>query len=137
MKGTSAKVDLLTGEGWCISKLFLNGSDVTASVKNGSYTTPALDADSSLAVTLAYTGDWAEEQSNGEWTISGTDITIHGEDGMIVVSGAPEGSAVNVYTEGGSEIGTATSEGKPLLISASTGNTYIVVTAAHAAKITL
>ncbi len=137
LKDASATLNLLPGDGWSVSKLSHNGNDVTASVKEGAYTTPALDLDSNLVVTLAYTGEWAEEQSDGSWTISGTDITIHGEDGMIVVSGAPEDSAVNVYTEGGSEIGTATSEGKPLLISASTGNTYIVVTAAHAAKITL
>lgn len=105
VKGTSATVALAPAEGWKVGNVTFNGTDVTAAVKDNTYTTPALTADSKLDVTFEYDGELFTPSTSTE-LITEFKLRAYSENGEIVVANLQPGMVVNVFTIDGAAAGS-------------------------------
>ncbi len=108
------------------------------SVENGSFTTGALTADTTIDLEVEYTGQWAvDEKDTGVWEIKGTDISIFKDVDFIVVTGVTPENTINVYNVAGMLVNTTHVNGDndTVRITVAPGQYYIVTVDGVAAKI--
>ena len=108
-------------EGWHVYSVMLDEENVTAELSaDGTYTTPAINADSRLTVVYA-------EGSTGLtriYTDSQPEVKV--TDGGLTVSGLSEGDRVEVYTLDGHRVYTSKATGSHAEIPVAPNKVYIV-----------
>lgn len=113
--------------GWEIDALTLDGNDVTADIADGLYTTPALTADSQLALTLRYADLlYTEDEMSGTVTPEGTTLKAWSENGCIIVEGIEKDDLVSVYNLSGATLVSFRATNSRSTIELPAGEVYIV-----------
>lgn len=125
-KGSEASYTFAPAEGWEVATLTLNGEDVMSALANNIYTTPALQADATIAATFTYTGFAYDEEVNGVIEVEGTTLKASSKDGNIYIDGLVEGDVVTTYSLGGSVLGNFTATLDQAIISVPTQAVYLV-----------
>ena len=129
--GRTYKVRITAFEGWKIHSVTFNGEEVTAQLtEEGTFTTPALQADAVLNI--------AYEKTEDNTMVANTTaraIKVQGHRGTLRIIGATEGEAISVYTTGGTLVAQESAEGDETLITLPTDQVYIVTVADKVVKI--
>lgn len=127
LKDSSIAVAVNPEAGWEIDALTLDGTDVTADIADGIYTTPALTADSQLALTLRYTDLlYTEDEMSGTVTPEGTTLKAWSENGCIIVEGIEKDDLVSVYNLSGATLVSFRATNSRSTIELPAGEVYIV-----------
>lgn len=123
--GKKHTLPISVADNWKLESLTLNGEDVTDQVKDGVYTTPALNERADLAATFAFDGAMALPSSADEIV---TDLNLRGwsQDGKLYVAGLKEGQTLNVYTLGGARMVSFAVSAETAEITVPAGEAYIV-----------
>ena len=125
IKGESAVINLTPAEGWDVEKVLFNGEDVTGDVADNKYTTPALEAASTVAVEMYYK-DATVTPSSVDEVVTDFNVRAWSEDGSIVIAGLTDGTNVEIFTVGGAKIAEFVSA-DPKYSVAAPADTYIIV----------
>ena len=131
---TSYTFKLKTEKGWHVSSVSFNGSDVTANIKDDSYTTPLLEGDSELRVIFEMDQDEidmvseVESYSQLSVTASASTIYIHNE-----------GDPVNsyIYTTDGKMVRSVIVSYGKTMIPLQPNNIYMVKAGTRTFKVAL
>ena len=124
--GEQITISILAYEGYDLGKVLFNDNDVTAEVKDGVYTTPAITADGKIEVTFNEYSGINDAESEG--------IRVYATKGMIVIEGA-EGT-IDVSTMLGAKAASVAATSTVTKIAVS-GNAYIVRVAGKSFKVIL
>jgi len=120
-QGTEQVLTITPEEGWKVVSVTWNGTDVTAQTKDGgSYTTPAITGDATLAV--VYEQDAPSEVASaraGQATVTVVD------DGVVIAHAEPQSRCV-VYTSNGQPVVSTVIEGDNQKIRLQKGQVYIL-----------
>lgn len=103
----TVNLSVKANENWKLETLTLNGKDVTADVKDGSYQSEPATGAMNFAATFAYDGI-VLTPSGVDDVVSDLELRGWSEGGKLYVAGLKENQVVNVYTAGGSLMSTAT-----------------------------
>ena len=118
---TQYSFQITADEGWKVSSVSFNGSDVTSELaQNGSYTTPALTGDSELSIVFEQDGNEVKEVGeDGQLRVfaSGSAVTIQN-------NGDPQ--QVSVYTTDGKSVKQTIAERGNTRIPLNEGNVYLL-----------
>jgi flagellar hook assembly protein FlgD len=120
-QGTEQVLTITPEEGWKVVSVTWNGTDVTAQTKDGgSYTTPAITGDATLAV--VYEQDAPSDVASaraGQATVTVVD------DGVVIAHAEPQSRCV-VYTSNGQPVVSTVIEGDSQKIRLQKGQVYIL-----------
>lgn len=116
-------------EGWQLHAVYYNGTDVTSQLVDGKYTVPSINADGVLNVS------YVSDTSTLAPTFSSSNIQVYNSSLGIVVSGAPQGETVSLYSINGALLKTEISASNNLVFPAQKGTNYIVKTQHKAFKV--
>ena len=113
--GSQITLNIIPNEGYEISKLALDGNDLTSDIVDGVYTTPVLTANAKIEVTF--------DVFAGISNVQNGNIKVYGENGVIVIEGAK--GMVGVFSMAGTKVAAveATAPATKVAVSA---NAYIV-----------
>ncbi len=134
-KGQTATVTLTPAEGWKVESVKFNGNDVTADVKNGSYTTPALNTNSTLDAEYAYNGNLAFADESTVAQIEGSNIKVSVVGSDIIVNGVAKGDRVDVYSISGSHIAGHDASDEAVRITVNGGIYVVTINGKNAVKV--
>lgn len=136
-QGTSTTVALTPAKDWKVATLSLNGKDVTADIKDGSYTLKEVAEDASLIASFEYAEEVSIVETAGIVEVGDRTLTVTAGEEYITISGVVAGDNVAVYTMNGMVIGQITvTEGKDeIRISAPAGQVYLVKVNDSAVKV--
>ena len=128
-KNHSLRYQILPDEGWRVNSLTFNGEDITDQIQQGTYIdTPVLREKSTIRI--AY-----EQIETGVKAVDGSKVRVLRYDGGIVVSQAPAGQTVSVYTLDGRLIRSVAIKHAQHTIPLTAGQVYIVKVAEKTIKI--
>ena len=120
-QGTEQVLTITPEEGWKVVSVTWNGTDVTAQTKDGgSYTTPAITGDATLAV--VYEQETPSEVASaraGQATVTVVD------DGVVIAHAEPQSRCV-VYASNGQPVVSTVIEGDSQKIRLQKGQVYIL-----------
>ena len=120
-QGTEQVLTITPEEGWKVVSVTWNGTDVTAQTKDGgSYTTPAITGDATLAV--VYEQDAPSDVASaraGQATVTVVD------DGVVIAHAEPQSRCV-VYASNGQPVVSTVIEGDSQKIRLQKGQVYIL-----------
>ena len=131
-KGEKYTCAIVAEEGWQVNTVLFNGSNVTSSVNNGVYTTPALNADARLSVSFERSGVATSLQ--GMESLSDMKAWATSE-GILHVTGAEAGETFDVYTADGKHLANYVSDGHTQQVPLPTHGVYIVRSAKKTIKL--
>ena len=128
-EGAVCTFTIEAAEGWKIHTVTFNGEDVTSQLtEEGTFTTPALQADATL--NIAY-----EQLDNAIERTQASAIKVQGHQGTLRITGATEGEAISVYTTGGTLVANETAKDDETNLTLPEGQVYIVTVADKVVKI--
>lgn len=127
VKGKEAVINLTPAAGWKLDKVTLDGEDVTGDVKDNVYTTPALEDDAVVDVTMAYDGIVFAPASADE-VVSDFNLRAWSEGGQIFVAGLELGMKLDVFTVGGALAGSYVADDTAVSCKVAEGVYVVVVT---------
>jgi len=129
--GTVCTFTIEAAEGWKIHSVTFNDTDVTTQLtEEGTFTTPALQADAVLNI--------AYEKIDDGTTIEcahASAIKIQGHQGTLRITGTTQGEAISVYTTDGMLVAQESTEGSETQLTLPTDQVYIVKVADKVVKI--
>jgi hypothetical protein len=129
--GRTYKVRITAFEGWKIHSVTFNGEEVTAQLtEEGTFTTPALQADAVLNIAYEKTEDNTMVEN-----ARANAIRVQGHQGTLCITGATEGDAICVYTTDGMLVTQESAEDSETILTLPTGQVYIVKVADKVVKI--
>ncbi len=130
VKGNATACTFSLEADWSIGSLLFNDTEVSDQIASNpsTYTTPALDADATLKVTLKYTGStYTEGPGTGVITPEGTSLKAYSDDGNVVVEGLTANTdVVTVYSMGGAVLQHFTATDKVATITLPADTYYLV-----------
>lgn len=134
-KEKALTLDITPEEGWKVESLTLNDFNVLPDLHGTSYTSPVLYSNATLTATLAYDGIVFEENGDGVAQVEGMKLKAYSQGGKIIVESVSSDDVIQVYTIGGSLIGTFTANKPQVEISVPVNRVYIVKIGNHALKL--
>lgn len=124
--GYTSKLAIDINEGWVLDTLTLNGDDITKEVSNGRYESAPVTGPMNYVAALAYDG-LVLTPTGMDDVVSDLNLRGWSEGGKLFVGGLMLGQTVNVYTVGGSLMGTADVEDDNVTLEfAVSEGTYII-----------
>ena len=132
-KTRSAYSFLITSEeGWGVSSVTFNGSDVTADVADdGTYTTPSLTGNSELSVVFEKSGSAVKE------VMTDNPLYVSAGNGAVYISNADRTLKATVYTADGKQVKQAAVPAGATRIPLSEGQLYIIKVGDRTFKVTM
>ena len=131
--GRTYKLRITAFEGWEIHSVTFNGEEVTAQLtEEGTFTTPALQADAVLNIAYEKT-----EDNKMVANTRASRIKVQGHHGTLRITGTTEGAAISIYTTDGMLVAQESTEGSETELTLPTGQVYIVTVADKVVKIGL
>jgi hypothetical protein len=128
--GATPAFDFTPSFGWKVNSVTYNSVDVTGSLVNGIYTTPAISANSELNVSFVSTVNNAPEYVN-------SNLKVYTTSSEIIVDGTSEGETIGLYTTNGKQIQTLKSQGERIIIPVQRDAVYLVKTTNKTFKVAL
>ena len=120
-QGTEQVLTITPEEGWKVVSVTWNGTDVTAQTKDGgSYTTPAITGDATLAVVYEQ-----DAPSNVASARAGQATVTVVDDGVVIAHAEPQSRCV-VYASNGQPVVSTVIEGDSQKIRLQKGQVYIL-----------
>ncbi|MDE5552891.1 MAG: hypothetical protein K2I91_06790 [Muribaculaceae bacterium] len=104
--GSTSKLSIDINEGWVLDTLTLNGDDITKEVANGRYESAPVTGAMNYVATIVYDG-LVLTPTGMDDVVSDLNLRGWSEGGKLYVAGLMLGQTVNVYSVGGSLMGTA------------------------------
>ena len=129
-KATRYALVIEAAAGWKVNSVTFNGTDVTADLNDGTYTTPSIVEDATIRVAYESTSDEIA-------TVSQSQVKVFGTDNAIVVRGAAAGELVSVYATDGVLVGSSVAGRGDVSFRVKSGATYIVKVASSTLKVAL
>lgn len=119
--GETHSFDFTPSLGWSVNTILFNGTDVTNSLVNGIFITPAMAENSTLSVSFG-------ASNTGVRMMTNINEKVYTNLSGIVVEGVSAGEKVDIFTIGGANIISVISKGSRMVIPAETGQVYLVKT---------
>ena len=132
-KTRSAYSFLITAEeGWGVSSVTFNGSDVTADVADdGTYTTPSLTDNSELCIVFEKSGSAVKE------VMTDDPLYVSASNGALYINNADKAMKATVYTADGKQVKQAVIPVGSTRIPLSEGQLYIIKIGDRTFKVTM
>ena len=128
-KDEAVAFTVLADKGFKISSVLFNDENVTASLVENVYTTPAINAVSTFAVVF-------EKDETGIEDVE-KQVTVYGQNGSIFVKGLDAAMPIVVYAFDGSIVASVEAAGETVQIALQAGQVYIVRVAGRSIKVQL
>lgn len=123
---------------WKLSTLHFNGKDHTHLIADDSYTTPALDADAEIALTVEYNGDLdIVDAESAVYELGAEGLTVRVAEGRIIIEGLTAGQEVVVYNMAGHIVAKREAAMNAMKITLPGETAYVVRVGADAVKVIL
>lgn len=128
VKSQPATLTFAPDDYWEVKSVKLNDEDVTESIQDGVYTTPALESDATVKATLGYKGLIINDTPTQIVEIPDSSLKVFVEDGFIVVEGVVPGDLTALYSVNGLLLGAmdVTEPGHRISFSVPDSGIYIV-----------
>ena len=136
-KGTAATVNFGIDSYWKVESLTFNGADVTSDIIGSSFTTPKLEADAEVEVSVTYDGVLITDNPTGVTEVSGSEVTVNVAESSVLIKGLKAGDEVMVYDLTGRVIAAQNVSKDVLEIRLENNNCYIIRINDEAVKVKL
>jgi len=129
-KGEKFSFSAIADDGWQVNSIMFNGSDVTAQLVDGVFTTPALNSDATLTISFEETGGAAVQSATLRTVRAHISST-----GLLTVSGCKMGEEISIYTPDGKTVYRLFSKGYSDSIQLQFNGVFLVKTSFKVIKV--
>jgi hypothetical protein len=118
--GSTPSFDFAPANGWKVNTVIYNGNDVTNSLVNGIFTTPAITVNSLLNVSFV------ADTPTGSPQLFNSKLKVYVSNNKIVIDGTTEKDIIILYTLSGKQIQSVLSDGERLDLPVDKDGIYLV-----------
>lgn len=127
VSGETVAIALEVPEGWVVETLTFNGTDMTTSVADNMFVSPAIVSDSEIEVSYAFAGTVEVTPAVGVLEIAGSSLKVYNKDGSLMIEGLSEGDDIAVYAVNGHLINNVKADNDTMSITVTENGVYVVV----------